>query len=654
MNPEQIFALVAALLAGEPDASNFPVVAGGGADPRYPVAVAPCPRPVAPDEIEGETIICGTVTVPLNHFEPDGGQDVDLLFAIYRATSLVPAPDPVVHLHGGPGSGIMQSVGLTSFAFEELRRRRDIIAFDQRGVDTSGGIDRCFETVADNVEPILETLTGEESPALFTALVEACIAELDASGIEYQYINTEQNALDVAAVVSALGYEEYNLYGISYGTKLALETMRTAPEGLRSVIVDSVAPPSVNLYDTLLLPIWEAIENTEAQCNAQPACAEAYPDFADRYWALVETMLETPVQTDMGPISGFELFVITKDRNDWHGPYRGLTPWLPLMVSELEEGTTTTLTAILRGDLPTEENAQSIMAGATGLSVADTALARTALDAADQMTVLERMARNAIRALEADLAEGRAASGLAEEFDREMEAALAAMPDRAERVDFARDYLALRGAAPTPGALIVLVATHFDRTTQDRLLPMIRLMGPSDIADTFDRIGRDNVGIEQVLMGQFEQYLFACQEDMDWNSNEGTAAVHDQIDAAPTVEAAIADQNSNFFSNCALFEPHPREGFHDPVTADIPTLVMGGELDAQTASSWVELTASTLPNAQSVLFPETGHGALVFSRCAIDLGVAFIENPGAELDFSCAEDLRPSFVLPDGSWSHPE
>ncbi|MHA3976399.1 hypothetical protein ACW9UR_01825 [Halovulum sp. GXIMD14794] len=89
MLKDQIFAMVAALLAGEPDATAFPQLAAAGADPRYEVSSAPCPRPVAPFEIEGRTITCGTVAVPLDHDAP-GGQKIELLFAIYKSRSLAP------------------------------------------------------------------------------------------------------------------------------------------------------------------------------------------------------------------------------------------------------------------------------------------------------------------------------------------------------------------------------------------------------------------------------------------------------------------------------------------------------------------------------------------------------------------------------------
>ena len=91
-----------------------------------------------------------------------------------------------------------------------------------------------------------------------------------------------------------------------------------------------------------------------------------------------------------------------------------------------------------------------------------------------------------------------------------------------------------------------------------------------------------------------------------------------------------------------------REGYHTPVTSDIPALVLYGLNDAQTSSADAKDTAANLGNARVLGFPEAGHGALIFSQCAKDIGLAFIERPEAELATGCIESLKPEWVLPPG------
>ncbi len=155
MTPDQIVAFVLALTSPVPVDPLFPVIGAGGANPSYPVVAAPCPRPLAPFEIEGRTVACGKISVPEDHENPEGRR-IDLAFMIFKSRSQSPAPDAVVHLHGGPGVGIVARASLTTTFFEHLRGRRDVVAFDQRGVDQSASsVSRCFDTLAADPEALV-------------------------------------------------------------------------------------------------------------------------------------------------------------------------------------------------------------------------------------------------------------------------------------------------------------------------------------------------------------------------------------------------------------------------------------------------------------------------------------------------------------------
>ena len=120
MTPEQIFAVVSALLMGQPDPAAFSTIRAGGADPRYPVTIEACPAKAVPaTEIEGSTVICGRINVPEDHAKPDGIR-IDLAFAVMKARTHSPAGDPVIYLHGGPGC----CFALPRFAFNSQPRLR--------------------------------------------------------------------------------------------------------------------------------------------------------------------------------------------------------------------------------------------------------------------------------------------------------------------------------------------------------------------------------------------------------------------------------------------------------------------------------------------------------------------------------------------------
>jgi hypothetical protein len=223
-------------------------------------------------------------------------------------------------------------------------------------------------------------------------------------------------------------------------------------------------------------------------------------------------------------------------------------------------------------------------------------------------------------------------------------------------VAFGSDYLLLRATDRTAAALDAMLARHFRGATLAGLEAMADGMSEAQIAQVFDRVGADNSAIDDMLVGQFQLQMFACQEDREINGPATFPAASARLrDEFGWPEAMIAELEAGmmavFYEPCSEFARHPRPGMNDPVTADIPTLVMQGALDTQTAPSWGPLLVSTLPRGQLAEMPEAGHGTFIFSQCARDIGAAFLDDPEAAVDTSCAAKLVPAFLLPDGTWS---
>lgn len=209
MTPEQIIATVAQLLAAEPAATHFPVIAAGGAVAEYRVAVEPCPRPLPPLEVEGRTVICGRVTVPENHDRP-GSPTIELAFAVLKARTESPAPDPLIYLHGGPGGGAVRDLAtIVAPLWDSYRTRRDVVTFDQRAAGISSDMVTCFSTLGAG----LPTLMGADkaTDTFLAGLVRDCVEELKAGGRDFPSYTTVQNAKDVRALMQTLGYARYNI-----------------------------------------------------------------------------------------------------------------------------------------------------------------------------------------------------------------------------------------------------------------------------------------------------------------------------------------------------------------------------------------------------------------------------------------------------------
>lgn len=82
------------------------------------------------------------------------------------------------------------------------------------------------------------------------------------------------------------------------------------------------------------------------------------------------------------------------------------------------------------------------------------------------------------------------------------------------------------------------------------------------------------------------------------------------------------------------------------VRSNIPTLVLQSRYDAQTNTTVGRQALDGLTNGTLLEFPNSGHGALIFSQCARDVGAAFVNNPSLPPKADCRESLKPKFILP--------
>ncbi|MFL5733827.1 MAG: alpha/beta hydrolase [Chloroflexia bacterium] len=238
--------------------------------------------------------ICGTLTVPEDHQQP-GGRQIKLAVAILKSSSDHPAPDPVVFLQGGPGLSVLTNrPELTVPSFYPLLASRDVILLEQRGVGLSQPALDCPEIdqvqAADKGGPRDNTDPGPYLPAAL-----ACRDRLAKAGVNLADYTTDQGAADVEALRQALGYKEWNLFGISYGTRLALTVMRDFPAGVRSAILDSPLPLQASISNRPR-DVAAAFDTFFAACAVDATCNRAYPDLKQVFNDTVDMLNKEPVQ----------------------------------------------------------------------------------------------------------------------------------------------------------------------------------------------------------------------------------------------------------------------------------------------------------------------------------------------------------------------
>jgi pimeloyl-ACP methyl ester carboxylesterase len=243
----------------------------------------------------GQEVECGFLTVPEDRSQPDG-PTIRLHVAIFASHSANPAPDPVVYLSGGPGSNALETLPLAfNLRFDPFLGDRDFIVLDQRGTGYSEPALDCPELTDLTYDLIDEDPPIEEEQARTVDAFTVCRDRLVEEGANLSAYTSAENAADLDDLRQALGYNEWNLYGISYGTRLALTIMRDHPDGIRSVILDSSYPLEVSLYETLAANTDRAFNALFEGCAADPACSEAYGDLNNEFYGLVDQLNAEPV-----------------------------------------------------------------------------------------------------------------------------------------------------------------------------------------------------------------------------------------------------------------------------------------------------------------------------------------------------------------------
>ncbi|MCF6506668.1 alpha/beta fold hydrolase [Blastococcus sp. MG754426] len=460
----------------------------------------------------GVDVECGTLPVPADRDDPDAGE-IQLAFAVVRSDSGSPAEDPVVYLSGGPGQSTLELVPQAfGQLYEPLTANRDLVLVDQRGTGLTEPSLACDEYSSWVRESLGSDLPPEELEAQAVGSLEECRQRLVDEGVDFSDYNSAASAADLEDLRVALGYDEWNLYGISYGTRLAQAALRDHPEGIRSVVLDAAYPVDADLYEETPGNAVRAMDALFATCADDAGCAARYPDLEPRFRALVDELNASPA-----PI--------------------------------------------------------------------------TVVDPANGQRIEDE--------LDGDSLVGFLFQTL---YSTEL---LAHLPEIIAAAD--------DGQYGTIGLLLGALTQQLDL----------------------------------VSLGQ--QLAVQCQEEVPFGSREEAAeaaAEHPLVEGffegAPTLGPGVFDVCSSWDAG----EPGP--GADDPVTSDVPALVLAGILDPITPPRWGEEIAAGLSAGSFVEFPFTGHGALPSHDCAVRIATDFLDDPRSEPATDCVDDIAaPAFTADD-------
>jgi pimeloyl-ACP methyl ester carboxylesterase len=263
--------------------------------------------------------------------------ELRLAVMVLHARTRNPEPDPVVFLAGGPGEDAIS--GFENFLDSPMLEDRDLVLLDQRGAGSSEPSLNCPEREEAERVDFSRPEPHEVELEALRAATQECRDRLIEEGVNLDAFDTRESAADVADLRIALDVDEWNLYGVSYGTRLALEVMRSHPDGIRSVVLDSVYPPDVTDIQSYVDGVEAAFDRLVVACNADASCAVQQADLDQLLDTMVTRYNDTPETFTAS--TGDELSVTGDDvlAGLWNAMYDSeLIPTLPAAIEALATG----------------------------------------------------------------------------------------------------------------------------------------------------------------------------------------------------------------------------------------------------------------------------------------------------------------------------
>ena len=265
----------------------------------------PCPFELG-EWAEEERIDCGTLVVAESR---DRAQSptLRLAVAILRSRAASPHPDPVIFLQGGPGAASVRFAEGFSRGriWSAIRERRDLILWDQRGTGYSEPT-FCPDLAIVLMAASLQAMKPDERVVRERDVLAACRERVLAEGLDFSAYNSIASADDLDDLRKVLGYDRWNLFGGSYGTRLALIAAREHPDGIRSMILDAVSPTDFRGGDSSDGDFLHSMDLVFRQCEADLACNAHFPDLEGEFRASIHELNAEPFLVTMPDTALFE------------------------------------------------------------------------------------------------------------------------------------------------------------------------------------------------------------------------------------------------------------------------------------------------------------------------------------------------------------
>lgn len=217
--------------------------------------------------------------------------------------------DPLVYLSGGPGASAFLDARSIETHWQAWFRnksamKRDLVLFDQRGSGMSKPTLHCNGFHQFRADTLSDPGTPLENARRYREVTRQCRDNLQQRGLPVDELGTRFSAGDVNDLMEVLGYQQWNLLGVSYGTRLAMEVQHRYPDKVRSMSLDSVYPPGAQLLREWPVLLDGSIQRLVRHCQEDSRCTLENGDIRERFDTLMRQLRRQPL---LVPVADLQL-----------------------------------------------------------------------------------------------------------------------------------------------------------------------------------------------------------------------------------------------------------------------------------------------------------------------------------------------------------
>ena len=298
---------------------------------------------------QGDAAVCVMAWMPMSYADLDGegrlSEDaprVGVHLTLLENFTDNPEPNPLVVLAGGPGQAGSDMLMAMGNALEQ-RRNRSIVLYDQRGTGLSSPRLDCSDLAAAELDENPFNDPSFDPDVALAQRIAACRDGFVEQGIDLAAFDTRHAAIDLRQIRKALGLSRWNLFGTSYGTRVALDAMRVDPDGIRAVVLNSTLPTATQFDAHHLAERPRIFEQLFAACAADEGCDENYGDLRGNLEKIAAHLEAGPIRLQFRDPESKE--IVRKDV-DWsdivnvlygHASFTMTSGAVPRFISELAQ-----------------------------------------------------------------------------------------------------------------------------------------------------------------------------------------------------------------------------------------------------------------------------------------------------------------------------